>query len=527
VACSRRSKRRGAPQAALESACRRATWLLTGCAVLGCGAVHAANWKINPTLELAETYSDNIALASGRLARSDLRSEIKPGIRITADGGRLKANARYDLRHFRYLRERLPTQTNHFLDAKATAEIARDFFFLDGDAGVRQENFSLFGPLDEKSSRQLNSTSIRDYSLSPYVRQRFGTIATGEARYKWSVVDSSQRNSQLNSRANKVDLSLASGPSFDTLRWKALFSNEDINYERALDTSFQLWKGSGEYRLTRKWALLGSFGYEKNDFATLGEKPEGTLWDAGFAWTPSARTRFEARGGHRFFGNTYALNFSHRRRYSTWNLSYDENVTSTRSQFSLRETLSTSDLLNSIFLQRGITNDAERTTLVTDTIARLGLPDSLNTPVNFQSNRTFLQKSWLASVAIDLPRSTLILNGFDITRDTDTLGTSSSTVFGIDDFALSNNIQQLGLAATYSWGLNQRTRAEFELSLKRNDFKRSQRTDDVSEFSVGLVRELKPRITGSVKYRHRYLDSNFSTGEYEENAILGTVSAEF
>ena len=70
---------------------------------------------------------------------------------------------------------------------------------------------------------------------------------------------------------------------------------------------------------------------------------------AGFAWEPSSRTSVSASIGERFFGRTYYLSASHRTRRTVWNISYDEAVTTTRSQFFLPAAIDTAALLDRLF----------------------------------------------------------------------------------------------------------------------------------------------------------------------------------
>jgi uncharacterized protein (PEP-CTERM system associated) len=488
----------------------------------------AAEWKVAPTITLNETYSDNISLAPSGFEDSDLRSQIVPGLAIHANGARIHLNLDYQLFHTRYLQETRPSNTNHQLDLQLQAKLT-DNFFIDSFAAIRQQNVSLLGRIGDTTDPNLNSTSTRSFSLSPYVRYHVSDFAEGEIRYTDSFAGSNQKNALSNSHGQRADLSVSSGRSFDEFRWNANYSDERIDYRDFQDTKFSKVEGTGRYRLTRQLALLATLGYEKNDFASVGDKPEGALWNLGFSWAPSNRTRLEATAGRRFFGNTYAVDFSHRRRSSFWTLGYDQNLTTTRSQFfrpagfDLRAALDEQ-------LRSTVIDSAERRTLIDSLLAEVGLDPSgiVQGALNFLTNRAFLQKRFHASVLVDMARGNLYIDTFDTVRDAKISGTTSSTLLGVlDDFSSSLNVEQKGVGSQYSWALSPRTRATLGVNLTRNIFRDQNRTDDLLESTVGIMRTLKPGIVGSVQYRYRQRDTSTGTNQYIENALLGTVRAEF
>ena len=82
----------------------------------------AAEWKITPSLDLRETYSDNIRLAPQGNEQSDFVTQINPGISLTGTGPRLKVNASYVMQNLFYAEESSRNTINHLLSANANAE---------------------------------------------------------------------------------------------------------------------------------------------------------------------------------------------------------------------------------------------------------------------------------------------------------------------------------------------------------------------------------------------------------------------
>src|SRR2546423_15691081 len=86
---------------------KRVVWirvlLLAG--VIGPASASAETWRIAPSLTVAETLTDNVNLAPDGLKRSDLITQIVPGIRIDGTGARLKLNLNYQMNNILYARE--------------------------------------------------------------------------------------------------------------------------------------------------------------------------------------------------------------------------------------------------------------------------------------------------------------------------------------------------------------------------------------------------------------------------------------
>ena len=62
-------------------------------ALLLAPAARADDWKFVPTLDLRQTYTDNVALQPDDRAESQLVTEITPGFRMRRSGPRLSVNA--------------------------------------------------------------------------------------------------------------------------------------------------------------------------------------------------------------------------------------------------------------------------------------------------------------------------------------------------------------------------------------------------------------------------------------------------
>ena len=111
-------------------------------------------------------------------------------------------------------------------------------------------------------------------------------------------------------------------------------------------------------------------------------------------------------------------------------------------------------------------------------------------------------------------------------RDSDTTG-NYNVFTSSGDFALSRVIKQMGAGARWSYQLSPRNQASLSLDLSRNKFVDINRQDDLATLQTGITRKLSRTATGTINYRHVRRDSNFNSGEYNENALIGSLSATF
>lgn len=486
-------------------------------------------WQIEPNITVRETYSDNIALTRKGSERSELVSEINPGVSIKNKASHADVEIDYSLNNFFYLRDRDRNTLNHQLRASGMFELVDDLVFVDSRATIRQQAVSAFGAIGSNSSVNNNNQTVRSYSVSPYLRKKFGNTAIGEARYAFSQQSSNAQNAGIsNSTGNRFLLKLDSGPAFVDWGWGAEFLDDRISYEKASDTTFSSLTGNLRYRIAPKLFATGSFGYDKNDYVTTGEKPEGAFWTLGADWRPLHRTALTISAGRRYFGNTYALTFKHAARRVSWDISYQQNLSTSRSQFSQPAGTYRQFAEDTIRARAPGISEAALRNLV-DAAAREYAatgrdPDAVQ-GVNFQTNTAFLEKKWQGLMTLEFPKSQLTFSAFGSVRNSATTGTSILNASG--DFALSRVVKQSGVGSHWTYRLSSRNEANFGLDLNRFRLVDIGRTDDSAILNLGLSRKLSPTANGSVGYRFTRRDSNFDSIQYEENAILGTLSVIF
>jgi uncharacterized protein (PEP-CTERM system associated) len=354
------------------------------------------SWRFEPTISIRETYTDNVALARGDDAKSEFITEINPGFSIRNQGARSDIDIAYSLNNLIYSRDSGRNKLNHQLRALGDFEFVEDLLYLDTRANISQQAVSAFGPIGSNSSDNNNNQTLRSYSLSPYLRKKFGRQATGEARYTFSQQSSNGRDASLtDSAGNSVLLKLDSGPAFQDWGWGAAFTRDEFNYDSSPDTTFESVTGNLRYRINPRLFATGSIGYDKNDYFTTGKRPEGGFWTLGADWRPLRRTSLTASAGRRYFGTIYALGFQHTTRRTAWDISYQQNLTTSQAQFN-QPVGSYRDFVEATLRSRvpNISDSALRD--LVDVAAREYAaagrdPDAIQ-GVNFQTNTAFVEK---------------------------------------------------------------------------------------------------------------------------------------
>ncbi len=231
--------------------------------------------------------------------------------------------------------------------------LADQLLYIDASAAVFPSVVSLQGPLQASTINTTgNVATVKTYLVSPYVVGVFGSAAVAEARFTHSAWDSNDTSASgiSNSTADRVTLRLASGPAYKLLTWNLAYFKESIDYETQPDTTSEAILASARRLITPTMSLVAQTGYEDYESDLPGAVAKGWRWNAGLAWTPSPRTSFTATAGERFFGKTYAVDFSHRTRLTTWSAGYSEDVTSTRTEAFLAPATSTAGYLDPLFL---------------------------------------------------------------------------------------------------------------------------------------------------------------------------------
>lgn len=482
-----------------------------------------ADWTFQPSVEVRQTYTDNLRLERSGFERPAWVAEVTPGFTLVKRGPRLRVNASYQLHYYTLPSDVDADNTQHQLAAAMSAVLADQLMYFDGAASITQQAFSAFGPAVPYGTSVLpNRAEVRTVRASPYLRHGFGNTADAELRYTRDQVDTG-RVGAGNRDGEMLSLNLASGRRFQAIGWNFSASEQRIDDSIVPETTIKTALLAVRYSLNRTLALTASSGYDEYDYQSLGGSTGGRSWSGGFAWTPSSRTRVEANAGRRFYGDSYFLSATHRARRTVWRVSYNDAVTTSRAQFLLPATIDTAALLDSLFAAT-ITDPAARQQAVEAYMRATGLPPSLADSINYISNRYFLQKQFQASLALRGIRDRLVFSVFDTRRTALSRADSDSVLLGPTSISLNDVTRQSGASALWSRRLNDRTAFNATLTADRVESIGTGINGNHTAARLSLTRRFDRKLSGAVEVRRMTGPTIDQRNEYRENAVSAALT---
>lgn len=496
--------------------------LLAAGYLLASSCAQAAEWKVTPTFDIRETYTDNVRLLPSEQAKGDYVTEITPGLIVTEKSRHLTVNFNWSLQALEYAHKNSPAHTANLAHADIKSELINEHLFLDATGNVTQQNISPFGAqATDIVNATDNRTEVRSFNITPSLRNKFQEWATSDLRYSFDSVNASQPGF-VASTADTVALNLKSGKAFRRFTWDLALSDQKIHYKNS-DTIEQLSETlNTRLALYPELAVIASVGFEKNSYVALQGAPQGNFYTAGLSWTPSDRSKLEATLGHHYYGDTFYLLGTHRSRNTTWSLNYNDSVTSTRGQFLVPATIDTAGYLNQLYLST-ITDPVARQQAVTSIINNLNLPPSTANALNFLSNRYFLQKSFQASVAMNSAKTTTVFSAFNVRREALSSGGVDDLLYG-GNIANADNTRQVGISAQWNWRYSGRTQVNVIASDTRTHALSTDRKDENKALRVALTRQFRPLVKGVVEVRRVLGESTLEGAQYRENAIAASLN---
>ena len=438
----------------------------------------ASNWKLSPGILLQESYNSNLTLLTSGTKIDDYITEVTPYIGIRRKTRMLDLSADYRMQNLFYASESQYNDTYHQLKGKVTANLVRDVFFIDAFANYRQQNISNLGKVSYgNTSVTGNRTNVATARVKPYVKYRLGRTANlivsaekGIVRYSGGLNDSDH---------TRYRATLGSGKSFRRMQWKMNLSKENVDSVNLTDTVIQDYNVEAGYKLTRRFMLTATAGYDDNEYTRAGStsNPRGSKWSVGFNWTPSKRTSVTARAGDRYYGNTAYLKVSNRARRTRMSATYDERVT----------------VLSSTLFNGGNTTSTETTPPPLDSSVDPSLP-SVN-------NAAYIRKRLSGDFSIKSAKSVLKTTFYSERRLYQTTD-STEKVFG-------------GTVG-FDWNFAQRSKLRLSATGQIQDFATSSRKDGLLYLRASVERKLRRKLTGTLSLVHQRRDSNINTNDYKQ-----------
>ena len=315
--------------------------------MLSAGSAHGAQWETRAAVSTGLVYTDNVCLTEDEKIDKWILTATPSGT-VKRTGGRSALDMRFSI-GFNTLAESGVNCPNNRQGQAGVSNVspaprlrlfsqnrvAGDWLFFDAQAFAGQNLVNAFAP---DSGDELNATgnvnTTYGYSLSPYIRKRFGTRYEGLLRYSFdqrlnttdAVRDSTGERWLFDvgvpADRNKISYGIT-GDYYEV-------EFEEFRNRPEVVTSISSYRLRGGYQLSRKLQFYASAGVDRNDFLSTFEDIDDTAWDAGLVWTPNRRVTVQAGTGERFFGTTPKFSIEYRHRRSRLRFNYERELTYTQ-----------------------------------------------------------------------------------------------------------------------------------------------------------------------------------------------------
>lgn len=449
-------------------------------------------------------------------ARSEQVIEVSPGVRVVANGARVKGSLDYSLRAMHHFQETSGDRLRHALNALGSVEVWDDHAYVDASAVASQETVSAFGPTDGSGISDNNRSATFSYRFSPYVKGRLAGVADYELRYSLAGSDTRQ-TTRSDSRSQDFSLGLQ-GVFNGPLGWSVQAQSGTTEYSQDRETRSDSLRLNLNYAVTPQLMLTALAGVERNDVLSV-QRESYRIAGVGADWRPSPRSRLSLDLQKRYFGHSHNLQLEHRTGLTLWRLRDSRDVSNSPTQAATASLGTLYDLLDAYYLTIE-TDPVKRAKLVEADLLALGLAGDTEVFQRFLASSATLARTQSLS-AIVQGRRTVVTATLSRSR---TSRLQSLISLG-DDFDSTDFVLQQGLGFSVGHRLTPLTSVSADWSLQRNEGSLASQKTTNKSLTLRLNTQLAPRTSGSVQLRRTVQDS--PTSPYGETSIAGTVNHRF
>ena len=478
--------------------------------------------RVVPSVRLTETITDNVGLRRDGEGKSDWITQITPGVSIDARGARVTGLLSVSANANHYGNGSRPDSTNMALSGRGKVTAWENRLYVDLTGSVSRMASSAFAARPADSVTGVNQTQVSVFNVSPYFTTRFGNTGSVQLRYSLGLSDSS---SSAMSRSTSQTWSLnASDPRMTGfLGWGfSLLDQTTDNSVSSRQLKRQTARLTGMAQAMPDLMLRAIVGSESNNYRTTNRS--SSIYGLGADWTPTPRTRVNATVEERFFGTGYSVSASHRSSRMAYRISYAKDASTTSG--AMLSALSIYDYFYQQLMldpQFADLPELERAVAVRQFIAALGLDNMPDLPETVLTNTTFLSKRLQVGVTYVGQRNSLGLAVFQSERDS--LVDRDYTI-STNDLQVGSQLRTTGATLTLSHRLTPQTSLNASISSSRS---RNEGTVNQSSESriltAGLTSRVAPKATATLNARHN--EGSATTGDYSENAVIGSLAIQF
>ncbi len=469
----------------------------SACGALALGAAPmAAEFRLEPSISVQESFSDNVDQDPDGQEKTALITEVSPGAILRWTGRRVTTSID------------LALTASHQTDGEdegitlepnaaglGSVEILRENLFLDAAAAASADLLNT-----REQDTEANREIIQTYSASPRLVGSFGSFADAETSYRFDQVindDSGDSETLGNSQTHTIEAALNSGSDFAIYRWGLSGQVSESDRDNDDDVSRRDARLDLEYVVDRSFSLLASGGYQFFDDGDQSNDINDPTWNGGFRWRPGPRTDLTATYGQRDNAKSLAADLRYQITPQTGFFAIYSEVLETGQERLARDLSS-------------IGTDPDTGALI-DT--NTGLPFDPSTSSTSLDN--------------DTQRTKTLSTGLNGVRGRNTFGITGTVEFTEDQSSIGDD--EDAYIVNLSWGRQLSPRAQIgtNASYARNEFKLDGREDN--EYSAGIEYSYNlfenMRAFGSYDFTKQ--DSTDSNEEFLENLVTLGVGVTF
>lgn len=445
---SRRARQRAPGKCARRPSLSRAGYAAAACAgmfVLAVSPASAQSWRFSSSIGVEETLTNNVNLEPDATRRSDLVSQITPGVSVTEQGARTTLSAQVALPVLIHARTGSESSTlEPQVSVLGKYEAIPRFFFIEGAVSVSQQYLSPFGPRSDSLANATNNRfTSASYRVTPYVKGAAGNDLTYELRDSVTWTNGyGASNLTNNASTNELTGTIARAPT--PVGWAVDIDRTDTRYaQQQQNLVSELARARAIDQIDPQLQLSARGGYEHDDYGLTTFN--SAIYGLGASWRPTDRTNVDGFWEHRFFGSSYSFSFSHRMPLSVWSLQASRSTTTFPQQLAnLPPGADVPAILNQLFLVR-VPDPIQRQTIVNQFILDRGLPSVLSSPVALYTQQITLQESLIGTVGLLGARNSVFFSAYR-QHNEPIAGPGIAGIAGLSDLLLliQNNTQYGG-----------------------------------------------------------------------------------
>ena len=462
---------------------RRMAMMRTSAGVLAlilAGAAQAAEWRLEPTLYVGGSYTDNLQLTPDSQKVDEFVTRLSPGIKIGGVGKRFEVEFDYSLQRMMYSSADEFDETLNFARTAGTLKVLGDSLFMNFSGALNQQIINPNGRIGiSTSSATGNRSEVGQFSVNPYYQRQLGSTSAIRIGYRYGFVEY-DAPLLTDSENNGVFVNLSGRPPGSSFSWRADASATRIDYDTGSEVDLRRVGVELAYLFSSNVTAFVSGGDENNDFSFAGApKIDGAYWNFGLRGKLDRLTEYEISAGEQHFGDSYGLSLLREAGKLTTDISYFEETTTVGRQQQGYEALFQ---------------------FLTDVLG-VELPGA---PERDNNADVYVRKRWSISSALELKRSRLRLNAYVEDREylTNELGDD-----GVE-----------GVALSWTWTAAPRTKLSLDVGWQKFDQRDGINQPEDIRTQLRVNRDFRNEFFADLRIYRNVRSATVSQGEYEENA---------